>query len=130
MSSIKRRGKRSYSKNELLYEVMEALGINPVPKNRCPLPRLPDFMPVDFCINICYNPCEGFMNFDFIFSKCFSEGCSSESPCAECIREVEKHKVFFRCLKALDMDEVDRYRSYNHQIEKYIKKHGLKNEDE
>lgn len=126
MSSIIRRGKRSYNKNMLLIEIQKELGITETPTNSCPIPKLPEQMPVDFCTNICYKPCESFMNFEFILRKCFEESCNVDSPCAVCIEEIEKYKTYFRCLKSLDLEEVEKYRTQKYQVEKYLSKHGLK----
>jgi hypothetical protein len=112
-------------------EVREALGITKIPLNLCPIPKLPDQMPIDFCTNICDNPCQAFIDFEFVTRFCTNADCNNDDAnpstvCEQCLRDIEKYKTYMRCQRVLDMDEVDRYRTFRFKVEKYLKKHGLK----
>lgn len=100
---MRRRAKSSSVKSkEIFAEVIEELALDGMPKVlNCPIKTVKNGAYISRCVANCVYKCPTFKNFTYITGKCTHDGCTLESPCLDCLEEIQNVKVLIQCIKAL-----------------------------
>lgn len=104
MDSIKRSAKKSIPKNEIVYEAMQHLGIDKLPKSPCRIKKFSPRVEFVFCSTKCHDPCPYFTNFDYVLESCFDHDCKRDAPCKNCLEQIDKYKLLMKIVQIVHFD--------------------------